>query len=219
MSDHTLAVVAPGTPTDVVGEWAAALGVPVEIDEVIDPVGDLDPRRRWPSPAGAAAVLQIDGHDAMTIDRVTAGREESLLGVIFVQRRELLREGFRAETTGARHGLSQLSFVAPRAGITAAAFVERYQRHMDVVREEHPGVAHYRQDVIVRSLGVAPSLSVSAAVSQLWFPTADDFGRRYYASSSSADIVRADVSTFLDYPRTWSVLTHEHHLAPRATDH
>ncbi|MDH3704541.1 MAG: hypothetical protein OES57_00630 [Acidimicrobiia bacterium] len=206
MSPHAIAVLRQGVTPEQVGRWVTALAGAVEIDRGIDPVGDLDPRRRWASPAGAGAVVQIQGHQTEALR--SAIPAHARLGILLVERRELWRDGAAAPTPGDQGGLTQISFVAARPG---ADFARRYARHIDIVRTEHPGVAHYRQDVVVDRVDTDTMLDDTAAVSQLWFATESDFADRYYASDASPAIVRTDVEAFLDYEGTWSVLTRAHH--------
>ncbi len=217
MSDltrHTLAVLAPGATDTAIDAAIAELRAPghlVEVELSIDPVGELDPRRSWPSPAGAAGVLQIDGHRPDTLVDVTRSHDLAVAGVLCTERRQFRRSGSASPLVGPRRGCTQISFVAAAADIDEATFAARYAGHLDIVRTEHPGVEHYRQDRVTDVIAAAPELTATVAVSQLWFATDDDFTQQYYASAQSPAIVRADVVTFLDYRRTWSILTRESH--------
>lgn len=207
----TVAVVARGVPGGAIEDLVSGLAPGVEVNLVIDPVGDLDPRRRWPSPAGAAAVVQLDGHRTGAVEQAAAGAGVALLGILLTERWQWFREPGPEPQPGPRGGISQVSFVAALPDIDAASFAAGYIGHRAIVETEHPGTAHYRQDIVVDRCTDAPELENTAGISQLWFPSEADFSDRYYATDQSPGIVGADIAGFLDRSGTWGVLTHEEH--------
>ena len=230
MTRWTIAVVSPGVSGAAATKAMAAVvasppaaSLPgaspapdsglIEIDVAIDPVGDLDPRRSWPSPPPAGAVIQCpdDRRPALAVTLADAGI--AVLGLVLVR-----RSGFGHRSGPG--GLRQISFVTPLDGVCTEEFAQRYRAHQELVRIHHPGVAEYRQDVVLESETAddhtaddhtaddhTTALAHVAAVSQLWFRPDAAFGHDYYASDESRDVIAADVAAFIDRRRTWSVLT------------
>ncbi|MGI9602135.1 MAG: EthD domain-containing protein [Acidimicrobiales bacterium] len=183
------------------------LGEDAEVDWAIDDVGDLDPRRRWPTPAPARAVVQLPGHETDRVRDAASGAQADVAGILHVTRHDQFAGHWRPDDDDSSDGLTQISFVAPIEGLADTTFAARYRQHRAVVAAQHPGVAHYRQDVIVDKIDCDPQLHDCRAVSQLWFSSRAHYRDQYYADADSAAVVRADIEHFLDPRRTWSVLT------------
>lgn len=100
--------------------------------------------------------------------------------------------------------IKQVCFVARRADVNRAEFERRYSAHAEIVRAHHPAVTRYVQNIVVDSQG--EGVAAIEAISELWFDSVDDYCERYYAHDISPDIVRTDVTDYLDFTRGFNVM-------------
>jgi len=102
--------------------------------------------------------------------------------------------------------LKMVSFVVGRSDGSAGDFERHYLEHVPVAREHHPGVCRYVQNLVRASTASGPLDPDVAAVSELWYASAEDFLDRFYRSAESPAAVKADNEEYIDFARTRSVL-------------
>jgi hypothetical protein len=111
-------------------------------------------------------------------------------------------------------GVKQISFVAKLASVTPADFEARYCHHREVAAVEHVGTWQYTQN-LVTAIGTDDPTLQFAAVSEMWFRSADDLVDRYYTTPASRAIAYADTRHFIDPVLTTWLLVTEHRFTAK----
>ena len=106
-------------------------------------------------------------------------------------------------------GIKQISFVSRRHNLDIDAFHARYQAHASIAREHH-GMQAYAQNMNIDIVyGSHPDGFEINAISELWFATREDWNERFYLDVLSAEVVRRDTETFIDFGKTQSAIVTE----------
>jgi hypothetical protein len=104
----------------------------------------------------------------------------------------------------APNAVKMVSFVVRRPEVDRPRFERDYAEHVAVARVHHPGVWRYVQNLVLDGRG-AGAEGVEA-VSELWYPSGDDFLTRFYATDESPGVVRTDNEEYMDFSRTRSLI-------------
>jgi hypothetical protein len=104
--------------------------------------------------------------------------------------------------------VKMVSFVVRLPSIDRAKFEQDYSEHVAVARVHHPGVGRYVQNLVTE--GTGEGAAGVEAISELWYPSAEDFLTRFYANEESPAVVKADNEEYIDFARTRSLIV----LAP-----
>jgi hypothetical protein len=104
----------------------------------------------------------------------------------------------------AANAVKMVSFVVRRPEVDRPKFERDYGEHVAVARVHHPGVWRYVQNLVLDGTG-AGAEGVEA-VSELWYPSRDDFLTRFYATDESPGVVKTDNEEYIDFSRTRSLI-------------
>jgi hypothetical protein len=104
----------------------------------------------------------------------------------------------------ASNAVKMVSFVVRRPEVDRPKFERDYAEHVAVARVHHPGVWRYVQNLVLDGRG-AGAEGVEA-VSELWYPSSDDFLTRFYANDESPGVVKTDNEEYIDFSRTRSLI-------------
>ena len=111
--------------------------------------------------------------------------------------------------SGTYPGVKQISLVCRKETLDRESFYSSYRAHTEIARNHH-GMQNYAQNVeLERIYGGHPDGVRIDGISELWFPSEKDFEQQFYLHSNSAEIVRKDTETFIDFRKTESIMVSE----------
>ena len=110
---------------------------------------------------------------------------------------------------GTYPGVKQISLVCRKETLDRESFYNSYKAHTKIARKHH-GMQNYAQNIELKHLyGSHPDNLEIDGISELWFSSRKDLEKQFYLHSNSAEIVRKDTETFIDFRKTKSIMVSE----------
>jgi hypothetical protein len=158
------------------------------------------------------AGLRFDGqvlYDALlwcwSIDEAVVGAVSGLVDVrAWLRLEESVGWDDGAGVALGPEAVKMVSFVVRRPSVERSQFEQDYAEHVAVARVHHPGVWRYVQNVVIDGSG--PGADGVEAISELWYPSSEDFLGRFYLNDESPAVVKADNEEYIDFARTRSLI-------------
>ena len=111
--------------------------------------------------------------------------------------------------SGTYPGVKQISLVCRKETLDRDSFYNSYKAHTKIARKHH-GMQNYAQNIELKHLyGSHPDNLEIDGISELWFSSRKDLEKQFYLHSNSAEIVRKDTETFIDFRKTKSIMVSE----------
>ena len=142
--------------------------------------------------------------DAPVADRIAADHALAARALFDVREsQEMIVKDEREEiVVGATPGISQLSFVAPIAGMPLEETLRHWSEHIDLARDIHVGMNRYVQDRL--TLGAAPWFGMA----HLHFPDAEALRDGLFRTAADMETIAADVAEFVGDYATMLAIEH-----------
>ncbi len=181
--------------------WIERCVVHVATDDGLEPSA----AERW-NVAGPNVVVEFWTPEGSTID---AG-ETSLSDAAVYQVEEIVEKGEGVLSPGPMPGISLVSCMLPKPGLTLAQARAGYDRHPLTALWVHVGMHRYSRNCTqkVGTAGAIPYFGVSV----LSFPTDQDLIERLWVSDEGRDAIWKDVDGFMDMSKVQGMNARTHAL-------